>query len=174
MGIRDVTRRELQAIQAVARFEGEYGFWSKSKSGQNSNNWGAIQCKKSRPPCKPGCFEHKDHDADGKPYQHCFREYDTPTEGAMDLVKEIYARKGARAAARRGDATALANAMRKGGYFESPADKYALAIELHAKEVAKRLKEPVLVKRRSSSSSNSNALYAIAAMAIAGWLLTRG
>lgn len=136
---------ELQAAQAIGRFEGGYGKgWG--QAGAGSHNWGAVQCGHLAP-CGPGCFEYGDSHADGTGYRGCFRRYDSAVAGAGGLLHELYRRNGVSAALRQGDATAIASAMRKTGYFEAPVSRYAKAIELHASALSASLGEPHVVVR---------------------------
>jgi hypothetical protein len=148
-GIRP-TLAELQAVQAIARFEGGYGGGWRG-AGVGSNNWGAIQCGHYAP-CKAGCFQNVDTHASGEAYQGCFRIYATPAEGAAGLIHELYRREGVPEAMRAGDATRIADRMRATGYFEAPATKYALAIENNAADIARSLQEGVQVRRGGVST----------------------
>jgi hypothetical protein len=130
----------LQILQAVGRFESGYGAGFKN----NANNWGAVQSHK--PPCGEGSFEHGDTHADGTPYVTCFKSYDTPEAGARDMIQEIMRRPGVPALLATGDATAVATAMRAGGYFEAPVEKYATAIVNNAKAIAASIGEPLVVR----------------------------
>lgn len=139
------TLPELQAVQAIGRFEGGYGRGWKAQ-GAGSHNWGAIQCGHYAP-CGPGCFPYGDSHADGEKYQGCFRIYADDVAGCADLVRELYRRSGVPEAMRAGDATMIAERMRATGYFEAPADQYAGAIENHARAIAAALDEPHVVVR---------------------------
>lgn len=139
------TLAELQAAQAVARFEGGYGGGWKD-DGIGSHNWGAIQCGHTAP-CEPGCFEYGDSHADGSGYRGCFRIYDSDVAGAAALLHELYRRADVPEAMVAGDATRVAEAMRATGYFEAPASSYAAAVEAHAGAIAEALGEPHLVVR---------------------------
>lgn len=144
-GIAAPSLGELQAAQAIGRFEGGYGKgWG--ASGNGSHNWGAIQCGHTAP-CGPGCFEYGDSHADGTGYRGCFRRYPSAVAGAGGLLHELYRRDGVPEAMRDGDATRIASAMRATGYFEAPADKYARAIELNAAALAASVGEPHVVVR---------------------------
>ncbi len=136
---------ELQAAQAIGRFEGGYGKgWG--QAGAGSHNWGAVQCGHLAP-CGAGCFEYGDSHADGTGYRGCFKRYDSGVAGAADLLHELYRRDGVPDALRAGDASRIASAMRKSGYFEARADRYAKAIELHASALSVSLGEPHVVVR---------------------------
>lgn len=141
-GMESPTLAELQATQAIGRFEGNYGSGIAGAYG----NWGAVQCG-TKAPCPPGCVEHVDHDAQGKAYRGCFRVYPSHEAGAADFLRELYRRAGVPDALKAGDATAIAEAMRATGYFEAKASTYALAIEKNAAHVAKALGEPLRVRR---------------------------
>lgn len=131
----------LQAVQAIGRFEGNYGI-----AFGGANNWGAIQCG-AAPPCPPDCVELTDTHADGSKYQWCYRIYPTRVDGAADLIRELYRRPGVPEALASGDALAVATAMRESHYFEATAANYALAIERNAETIATNLEEPWIVKR---------------------------
>lgn len=139
------TLPELQAAQAIGRFEGGYGKgWG--EAGAGSHNWGAVQCGHMAP-CGPGCFEYGDSHADGSGYRGCFKRYESGVDGAAGLLHELYRRDGVPAAMRAGDAWRIAHAMRKTGYFEAPTGRYAKAIELHASALAVSVDEPHVVVR---------------------------
>lgn len=79
---------ELQAIQAVARYESEYGKGWKD-AGIGSNNWGAIVS----PTCDPEwSFSYGDSSPARGKYTACFVRYDTPMAGAAALVRTIVRR----------------------------------------------------------------------------------
>jgi hypothetical protein len=138
-GIGSPVLAELQAVGAVGRFEGMYG----SAFG-GANNWGAIQVGHG-PPCGDDSVEVQDSHADGTKYQWCYRRYDSPEAGARDLLRTLYKRAGVPEAARAGDSTAMAAAMRASHYFEAPADRYGQAIARHAAAIAQGLSEPLMV-----------------------------
>jgi hypothetical protein len=131
------TLKELQAVQGIGRFEGNWG-----AAFGGANNWGAIQCPGKRPPCGQQCTEVTDTHAGGEPYQACVRRYASPVEGAADLVRELYRREGVPEALRAGIGRLIAERMRASGYFEAPVSKYASAIVAHAGKVADDLGEP--------------------------------
>lgn len=157
---------ELQAAQAVGRFEGRYGDWAAV------NNWGALQCHR-RPPCGAGCVEHIDHHADGSAYQGCYKTYGTPLEGASDLLHELQRRPGVAAAMRAGNLTRMAAAMRASGYFEAPADAYARRLEDNARSIARDLREPHLARRVSPWPRVLAAAAGVVALAGAVWYEVR-
>lgn len=148
------TLAELQAVQAIGRFEGNYGSGIKLKDGGVAvGNWGAVHCV--TPPkdgkCSGSCGLGSDSGPDGR-YPICFRLYlkdgkPDHVSGAADLVRELYRRKGVPPALRSGDAQAIAEAMHATHYFEAPVGAYAKAIEANARTIATRLGEPELVKR---------------------------
>lgn len=143
-GLPEPSMEELQVAQAIARFEGGYGLGWPSSIQPPPHNWGAIQCR-HKAPCGPGCFEHGDSHADGTKYRGCFRRYPNRTAGAAAFLHQLYRRPGVPEAMRRGDAVGTAKAMRATGYFEAPADRYALAIQRNASQLAAALGEPDLV-----------------------------
>ena len=130
---------ELQGIGAIGRFEGRYG-----EALGGANNWGAVQCG-ARPPCPPGCAEFTDRDAEGNPYQACFRIYASHAHGAADMLREVYRRPGVPEAMRAGNATLVAERMRAGGYFEAPAELYARLIANNAATIATNLGERLAI-----------------------------
>lgn len=80
---------ELQIAGAMSHLESGYGKDPYTNKLTNEtkviNNWGAIQAGK--PPCPPGVsFEVTDTGPNGA-YQHCYKQYATPTEGAVDLLR---------------------------------------------------------------------------------------
>ncbi len=170
-GIGSPVLAELQAVGAVGRFEGNYG-----AAFGGANNWGAIQANHG-PPCDGvTCVEVGDTHADGSGYRWCYRKYSSPEAGARDLVRTLYKRSGVPEAARAGDSTAMANAMRASGYFEAPADKYAAGIARNAAAIASGLAEPLMVgpggvtggTGPSSSSSSDGGGLAIISIAALG------
>jgi hypothetical protein len=175
-GLPTPTRAELQASQAVARFEGGYGLGWPSSVQPPPHNWGAIQCGHTAP-CGAGCFEHGDSHADGSSYRGCFRRYPTPVDGAADLLRELYRRPGVPEAMRAGDPAAIARAMRVSGYFEAPASRYADAIDRNAQAVASSLGEPLAVGVSAPSSRGSGPAWwawgAAAAALVAAWRWSR-
>lgn len=126
---REPTRSELQAIQAVAAGESQYGRgWNDKDNacpGGNSNNWGAVQTR-HRPPCPPGTFETGDtHPGAGgsTPYRACFRCYASPADGAAHVVRLIMTSPRAVAAGTPGaagssDVERFSRAMYRQGYYE--------------------------------------------------------
>lgn len=139
------TLGEVQAVQAIARFEGGYGENWKG-AGFGSHNWGAVQCRRAAP-CPEGCFQQGDSDHAGRGYQACFRRYESAVAGAADFLMEIYRRAGVPEALRTGDARAIAHKMRAALYFTAPVEDYATAMEKNARDIAKILDEPHVVYR---------------------------
>ena len=158
----------LQAVQAIANLESFYG--------ASRNNWGSIQCRNAIPPCPPECSELTDKHANGEPYQACYRVYSTPLDGASDLVRLLYSRPLIRAALEsEKSAGELAQAMRKSGYFEAPADRYASGIRERAKIVAYDLREPYLLGGRAAPPPAPSKKYASgAAVAVVFALVLAG
>ncbi len=164
-----------QAVQAVARGEGQYGNgWrngivdGKGKpwvdasqgpqfvnEGEGSNNWGANQTSAS----DPDSFRNLDHHANGQPYQGHFKKYATPEAGASGFVFVLTdngpTRNRASVAAvldnpdSNGNlsADAIAEAMHTTGYFELRTDLYAGNIARNAAKIAAALGEPQRVFR---------------------------
>lgn len=144
---------ELQIVQAIGRFEGGYGA-PNSPPGWPANNWGAVQCRHG-PPCVEGeCSEIGDTHADGSSYRYCYRIYPTPEAGAAHLVRLLTVdRPNVLLEAKKGSAQGVAEAMRKTGYFEAPADKYAKAIYSNAKTIAANMGEQLMVSLGTTARS---------------------
>lgn len=167
------SKTELQAVQAIGRFEGRYGSGIRAQDGGIvKNNWGAVHCV--TPPtkegeCKPGCRLGRDSGPKGI-YAICFREYASPELGAADLVRELYRRPGLETALKSGDALAVATVMKKTGYYEAPLNAYALAIENNARHIAQKLGEPELVRRGKKTrppEDDGAGVAVVAALALA-------
>lgn len=109
------TPQALQAIQAVGRLEGYYGWAGKPAHWAGNHNWGAITCK-----CPCG-FESRDgYYVDGKwqPYTTCFARRATNLEGAIHLIEVlVLKRKPVQAVMDSGNLTLFARAMRDTTYF---------------------------------------------------------
>lgn len=160
----------LQAVQAIGRFEGRYGYPSADRdpAWQGSHNWGAVQ---EGHPTPENSFEHTDHRADGSTYVGHFKRYASDQAGARDLLHEIWRRPGVRAALPTGSASAIAQAMSKSGYFEAGADKYASAIARHARAIAQSIGEPVRVTLGGTGSSEDGTSILLLAAAV--WYFSR-
>lgn len=89
---------ELQYGQAIGWVETNYGKgWVRCPAGcqgecdiagaQASNNWGAVQAKSG--PSFQWCDSHPD----GKTYKQRFRRYDSPRDGAADMMGHIFSRR---------------------------------------------------------------------------------
>ena len=157
------SKKELQIVQAIARFEGAYG------EGKAKNNWGGVQCP-TRPPCPSGCLEYTDKHADGSEYQGCLKVYATPEDGAKHLIKLVtIKRPSVWGAMKRGDAGAVASAMRETSYHETAPSLYAKAIHSNAKTIAKKLEEPLTVSLGPTKAQEKlgNAMVPLA-IALAG------
>lgn len=160
---RDPSIAERQIVQAVAWGESNYGGgWGKGKStsGAGSNNWGAIQTRSKTDPS----FVHGDSSAEGK-YKIRFKSYDTPTDGAADVVRQLF--KSTRKqqmpdpnrkqrtlggsiegpgrgelismAAQQGDTLAFSKAMWYTTYFEGFKPDFTENISAHAKMMQKNV-----------------------------------
>lgn len=109
------TPQALQAIQAVGRTEGYYGWAGRPAHWSGHHNWGAITC---RCPCG---FESKDgYYVNGKwqPYTTCFAHRDTNLEGAIHLVEVLVLKRAAvQKVMDNGNLTDFARAMRDTTYF---------------------------------------------------------
>jgi hypothetical protein len=162
------TLAELQAVQAVGRHEGFYGFASSPPQWAGSNNWGAIQAPRGADDSTS--FEAGDTHPDGTAYTARFKRYPTPEAGALDLVRELYRRPTVRAAARAGDLSAMALAMRQTGYHESPPARYAAALDRNARAIAGALGEQ-LAARPGGAGGTDVVLFVLAIWGL--WRLTR-
>ena len=172
-----------QAIQAIGRFEGNYG-----AAFGGANNWGAVQCGHVAP-CREGCVQTPDTHADGTQYQGCFRAYPDLEAGAADLVRLLDIHFAVPAdVLNGGNADAIASGMRNPpkaspshgfGYFEAPIDRYAKAIASNAGAIATNLGEPLYVLREADLAQQPalpgeggggtlTTLGAIAALALLG------
>jgi hypothetical protein len=130
----------LQAVQAVGRLEGRYGY-PNDPQWKDSHNWGAIQAPHGT---DADSFEHRDTHADGTVYIARFRKYATDEEGARDLIRELY-RRAPVAAVLSGPtpiaSTAVAKAMHDTHYFELKPELYAKRIYDNAKAIATAMGE---------------------------------
>lgn len=165
-GLGTPTRVELQAVQAVGRHEGFYGYAQRPLGWYGSNNWGAVHCS-NPPPCGDDCFEARDSHADGSVYVACFKAYATPEAGALDLITNLYRRPAVRAVIRSGDLLQLATAMRRTGYHETKPEVYGKALARNATALASSLGEPLAV--RFTSSGGDALVLALLAWAIFRW-----
>jgi hypothetical protein len=81
---------ERQGIQSLSWRETNYGAGWKDP-GAGSWNMGAIAS--GLPPCGPGSFEYTDSVPDesggSTTYQHCFKTYASPVDGAADVVRKL-------------------------------------------------------------------------------------
>jgi len=162
-GVERPTLAEVQAVQAIARFEGGYGRrWD--GAGIEHNNWGAVQCLR-KAPCPDGCFQYTDSDHRGVNYQGCFRRYQSPVDGAADLIMELYRRDQVPEALQTGDARAIAHRMKAARYFTAAVEDYARAMEMNAKDIAEAVGEPHLVYRGLRKEAPSVLAQRIAAPA---------
>ncbi len=77
---------ELQYAHAIAYLETRYGKgWKDQMDG--SNNWGAVQCREGS---TLPCIEWEDSHPDGTKYPQRFRAYDSPVEGAIDVINNVF------------------------------------------------------------------------------------
>lgn len=127
------TLPEAQCVQAVALIESGYGTaWKGAGAGQN--NWGAVQYRTpaqlgmKEPPYplyspdgKGFLYTDTTPQADGtsRSYAVYFRRYDTPAEGAADVVRIAYERRpSVLEAASRGDLYGVSAALHATRYYE--------------------------------------------------------
>jgi hypothetical protein len=113
------TANELRFLLAVGLHESTFGAGWKG-SGIGSNNLGALQAGAS---WTGETFDYGDTHPTASggavAYTTAFRKYSSPLEGWKDLVRVLYLQSPAtRTAARSGDARAVAEAMRRAGYYE--------------------------------------------------------
>lgn len=115
------TPQALQAIQAVGRQEGWYGWATKPSQWAGHHNWGAITCRCGGPPeCKGGFAAGDGYYVNGKwtPYQTCFAHRNTNLEGAIHLVETLVLKRPAvQDVMDSGNLTDFARAMRDTTYF---------------------------------------------------------
>lgn len=154
---------EYQAMQAIGRFEGNYGH-----AFGEANNWGASQ-RGALPDgsCPVGTTATPDFDRAGVEYTACIFRYRTPEAGARALVRSLTSPKRPRVAAAltTGDPLRIARAMYASGYMARKPEAYAVAIARNAATIARALREPLRV-RRSSSSSSGIPLFVFLAAAV--------
>jgi hypothetical protein len=163
------TKKQLQAVQSIAAFEGGYGrAWHDHvyeatgfmTNMEGSNNWGAVQCQNCKPEdgvCCDGCgYWYDSHPSANGPvyYEQCFRRYDTPAEGAAAILQLFTHMKGVLAVLPTGDIDKIAWAMRQAHYYEGfstdpqeAADTYAATMYKCAQGTAEALGEPLEVFR---------------------------
>lgn len=85
---RPPTTAELQYLHAIGWLETSYGNgWKRNMVG--SNNWGAVHCPMNAQD-GPDCVHYVDHHPNGEEFKVNFKKYDTPKDGAKDLVKQVY------------------------------------------------------------------------------------
>ena len=120
------TLAELQYGQAIGSLETSYGKgWVRCPKGcdgqcdisgaQASNNWGAVQAKGS-----DASFQWCDSHPDGSTYKQRFRSYETPKDGAADMLGHVFSRRPmvAKALASKGATIYRASlAMRRAVYY---------------------------------------------------------
>lgn len=114
---REATPAEMQYLQSVAVLETGYGnTWKRNMIG--SNNWGAIHCPGNRQN-DPNCVQYTDSHPDGTQFTVSFKKYDTPKEGAADLVRKIFKDRPKTAAALANGGTVMdaSFAMRREKYY---------------------------------------------------------
>jgi len=137
---------ERQYLQAVGCVESTYGAGWKDE-GDDSNNMGAIQGGK--PPCDDNEFQTTDTHADGSVYSWCYKEYATPLDGWIDLVKTLYiahGRDSVRRFAAQNDFAGAAAMQRSTRYYEAPLERYQASIDSCLREFSTVLGEPYAPK----------------------------
>lgn len=151
---------ELQISGGQARLESGYGLYGytnktipEGQPGRSSgviNNWGAVQAHGDQPG-----FTASDTHADGTSYTAKYRIYDTPEDGAFDMLKEMTARRpSAWQKMKEGDIDGWAHAMRSkdpitgvGLYFEQSEEGRASGVERWVNDIAFTLNEAVAAQR---------------------------
>lgn len=112
---REPTLAELQYAQAVGWAETSYGqSWKREMTG--SNNWGAVHCPLNAQ-TGPGCISYTDHHPDGTPFTVSFKSYETPKDGAKDLLKHIFTYRSTGQALQGGDVYRASYLMRRQSYY---------------------------------------------------------
>lgn len=112
---REPTLAELQYAQAVGWAETSYGqAWKREMMG--SNNWGAVHCPLNGQ-TGPGCISYTDHHPDGTPFTVSFKSYETPKDGAKDLLKHIFTHRSTGQALQGGDTYRASYLMRRQSYY---------------------------------------------------------
>lgn len=134
------------AVLSVARHE------SPSFGTSSHNNWGGIKCPAGAALPGPAdlwsnCFAAKDDCGEGL---CAFRAYDTPTAGARDFLRVLLRTSAVREALRSGEASRIADAMKRAGYFTAPTSSYASGIVASSKVVADELELGAGLRRRAS------------------------
>lgn len=164
----DVAPSLRHVILAIGFFESGYGLagsWLRS-DGSPSYNWGALVGSGTA-----GSISHHDVDRDGHPYTTDFQAHASMADGLRSFMK-TFSRDEAVAPATRGDATAVAEALYRHGYFtgskgtdQARIDLYAQAIVNTAAQIAAALGEvpDVALRVPSSASPAKTALLASAA-----------
>lgn len=170
---RDPTLAEVQAVQAVAWGESNYG----AGFPPGTNNWGAeLATPRQSPPCGPGTFEWTDQSPGEAPEGRCFKINPTPAAGAKSVVRNVYVstfrNRGPKslAAARRGDLRGFSTAMYDGGYYESPyadreraIDWHVKAMQRHLDTITNALDEPLALNGEVGPAGESRSFAPIAA-----------
>jgi len=126
----DASDGELNFALAVAWGESRYGrakgqFAAAFARGQI--NWGSLE--KGVPPCPPDRWEGKDGGN-----ARCFLGFPSDIEAATALLR-TWGKADTLAAARTGDATQVAAAMKRHGYFEADVDAYAALLRSSVRAV---------------------------------------
>jgi hypothetical protein len=112
---REPTLAELQYAQAVGWAETSYGqSWKREMIG--SNNWGAVHCPLNGQ-TGPGCISYTDHHPDGTPFTVSFKSYETPKDGAKDLLRHIFTHRSTGQALQDGDTYRASYLMRRQSYY---------------------------------------------------------
>lgn len=163
------TLSEEQLAQSTALLESHYGMGWK-EGGKDSNNWGAVQCcKPKNGTCPTNAFLYTDttpqKDGTSKKYSICFKKYDSPVDGAVDLLKEIfqsgYKARGQKTqmAAQLGSIPMFSASMYDGSYYEGFGSDREARIRNHAKAIQKNL--DIITKATGSSIAAAGNIAAI-------------
>lgn len=170
---RNPTLPEIQAVQAVASLESDYGQgWG--EQGAGSNNWGAIQG--GRPPCDANEFTYTDSHPDGSRYEACFRVYGSPEEGARALIRTVFKRNPSPLpSASRGNLSGFSTSMYESGYYEGFGATKEARIAGHEKamntrleRISKALNEPIALNGEKGGPIGPRGNFALPVILIGG------
>jgi peptidoglycan hydrolase-like protein with peptidoglycan-binding domain len=152
---REPSRREAQFVHAVAELETSCGDGWADPEHDAAWNFGAIQAGST---WNKRTFIHKDttplSDGSSREYITKFRAYDTPIEGAEDLVRVVYQARSRDSSvlpeAQQGDSLGVSRALYQTAYFEgfgrTPEERighHHLALTKALERIARDLQEPL-------------------------------
>jgi len=171
---------ELQTILAQAHLESGFGAPWKAPCNE-CNNWGAIQCTKAQVAkyCRPGedycgvCCMYLTTREDNTWYRWYYRVYNTPAEGAEDLVRVGYTGRRSKVldAARDGNLYEAVKELKATQYFELPLQDYYEHLVWRSREIAATLEqEPIPLGGKGAGAGVGSAML-VGALALAGVVL---